>query len=350
MNQQQFDKTVGVIGAGSFGTAISMLLSYNVNVLLYSRKKELVEAINSTRENQGIKLSSNVVATDDLSLIAKSCQLIFPIVPSENFRSMMTRLGPHLRPYHMLIHGTKGLDMPKDLDWDSPDFRLKRKEVNTMSEVIEQESIVRRIGCLSGPNLAKEILEGQPTATVVASRYNEVIQQVQKVLRSKHFYIFGTNDILGAELAGALKNIIAIGTGILTGKGFGKNIQSILINRGLFEMIHFGKKMGAEDEKAFLGTAGIADLIATATSPDSRNFTFGLQLGKGAKREAIIESMPELAEGLRTLKITYHLAKSFKLRVPIMETLYNVVFENYDISKGIDYLMTYPYGVDVDFI
>ncbi len=221
--------------------------------------------------------------------------------------------------------------------------------VSTMSEVITHESVVVRVGCLSGPNLAKEIIDGQPTATVIASRFQEVIELGQAVLSSKHFHVFGSKDILGAELAGALKNVIAIGSGILWGKGYGKNIQAILITRGLTEMIYFGEKMGAEN-KAFLGTAGIGDLIATATSKDSRNFTLGFRLGQGESLKHVSDTMPELAEGVRTLKIAHQLSKYFKLRVPIVDMLYKIVFEQFEIDKAIDFLMVYPYDVDVDFL
>jgi len=339
---------VGVIGAGSFGTAIANLLAYNVEVLLYSRNQQLVQQINESREHLGVKLSEPVRATNDLKEVAQQCAVIFPMVPSGSFRNMMQDLGPLLRPYHIIIHGTKGFDS-RGLD----DLRempvITRDDISTMSEVIQQESVVVRVGCLSGPNLAKEIMEGQPTATVIASKFDEVISLGKKVLKSEHFHIFGTYDLLGAELAGALKNIIAIGSGILKGRGLGKNIQAMLITRGLTEMVYFGNAMGSSSS-AFFGTAGIGDLVATATSKDSRNFTFGYRLGQGEDMQSIQDTMPELAEGVRTLKIARQLSKYYKLRVPITEMLYNVVFEDFEIDRALNYLMNFPYDVDVDFI
>jgi glycerol-3-phosphate dehydrogenase (NAD(P)+) len=228
-------------------------------------------------------------------------------------------------------------------------MNVSRKNVFTMSEVIKQESVVVRVGCLSGPNLATEILAGQPAATVIGSEYNEVIKLGQKALNSKYFHVFGTHQLLGAELAGALKNVIAIGSGILEGKGMGKNIQAMLITRGLTEMIYFGKALGAKPD-AFLGTAGIGDLVATATSANSRNFTVGLRLAKGESIADISKSMVETAEGIRTLRITRSLARHYKLHTPITEMLHEIVFEGFDIEKAMDYLMEYPYGVDVDFL
>ena len=346
------NKKVGVIGAGSFGTAISNLLALNgIDVLVYSRQQALIDKVNKERQHFGITISDHIELTNDIEKVAKECTLIFPIVPSQGFRKMMHALGPFLRPYHILIHGTKGFDL---LDVTEEDLlqsksKITREHVCTMSEVIRQESVVVRVGCLSGPNLSSEIMDGQPTATVIASQFSEVIKAGRKVLNSPQFHVFGSYEMLGAELAGALKNIIAIGSGILRGMGMGKNIQAMLITRGLTEMIHFGKAMGVES-RPFLGTAGVGDLIATATSKDSRNYTFGMRLGKGESPQTIMSSMPELAEGVRTLNIARQLARHYKLHVPITEMLYNVVFEDFDKHRALYYLMKYPYVVDVDFI
>lgn len=343
-------KPVGVIGAGSFGTAVSNLLAHNTDVLLFSRQQETVNAINSNHHNFGVELSHRIRGTTDLQEVAEQCRLIFPIVNAANFREMMRTVGPFLRPYHMLIHGTKGFDVHGvDGSLADENIVLKRENVSTMSEVILQESSVVRVGCLSGPNLAKEIMDGQPTATVIGSHFDEVIRAGIDVLSSKQFHVFGSYDVLGAELAGALKNIIAIGSGILRGKGLGKNMQSMLITRGLTEMITFGKAMGATP-KAFFGTAGIGDLVATATSKDSRNFTFGYRIGQGEKREAILKDMPETPEGVGTLRITKQLVNYYKLRVPITQMIHNIVFQNFDVDKAIEFLITYPYDVDVDFL
>lgn len=348
-NNPNIAQPVGVIGAGSFGTAIANLLSYNTPVLIYSRQQDLVDSVNQNHRNPYIEFGKNVRATTDLEEMARTCTLMFPIVPSSAFRTVMQTLAPYLRPYHILIHGTKGFDLRNHEIEKLGNANLTESDVSTMSQVITQETVVVRVGCLSGPNLSGEIIEGQPTATVIASKFDEVITLGKKMLSSEHFHVFGSHDIIGAELAGALKNVIAIGSGILGGLGLGKNIQALLITRGLMEMIYFGEIMGSTS-RAFYGTAGVGDLVATATSSKSRNYTFGYRLGSGEKVADIMRTMPELAEGVRTLQVTNRLAKTYKLHVPITQMLHNIVFESFPIQRALKYLVTYPYDVDVDFL
>lgn len=340
---------VGVIGAGSFGIAIANLLGENTQVNLYARNLEQVNRINETRFRHGVPIHPNITAINSLEELAASCQLIFPIIPSNNFRDMMKELAPFLRPSHLLVHGTKGLDFSGVQPEDVPKLGIKRSELHTMTQVIQQESVVVRTGSLSGPNLAREILDGQPTATVIASKYDEVIERSKAVLAGPKLFVFGSHDLLGAELAGTLKNVIALGSGMLKGYGMGKNIQSMLITRGLVEMVHFGRALGS-DTQAFFGTAGIGDLIATATSRKSRNYMFGYRIGAGETLEEVQRTSTELAEGVRTLLVTRHLAKQLKLRVPITEMLYQIIFEGFPLDKAMQYLMQYPYDVDVDFL
>ena len=341
---------VGVIGGGSFGTTITKLASKNSDVLWYIRNPDLVNQINTQRSHLSINLPPNVEVINDLKKLASSCTLIFPVVTSHGFRSLMKELGKYVGPAHILIHGIKGLDID-DLksNEEIAEKSLTRENVKTMSEIIREESSVIRIGCLSGPNLAKEILEGQPTATVIASEFEEVIDLGRSVLSSDSFYVFGSFDIKGTELAGAYKNIIALASGILAGLDMGKNIQALLITRGLREMIYFGKAMGS-DSRSFIGTAGIGDLVATATSKNSRNYQFGYRFGKGEKVADILASTEEVVEGYRTLQIAYQLSRRYSIHVPITQMLYKVVFQEYDMKNAIKFLMNYPYAPDVDFI
>lgn len=340
---------VGVIGFGSFGMAIADLLAIKSNVLIYTRNAEKAKNFNQNHLFKSYRISEKVEATSEISRIGRECDVIFPIVPSANFRSMLSEIKPYLDPSKILIHGTKGFDLG-NLDLTSLETKgMDTTRIKTMSEVILNETSVVRVGCLAGPNLATEILNQQPTATVIGSEYEEVIKIGQKYLSSKRFFVFGSGDIKGAELSGCLKNIYALGSGILSGKGYGKNIQAMLLTRGLGEMITLGRVFGS-DSSAFLGTAGIGDLIATATSDLSRNFAFGVRLGKGESMDDILKSMDEVVEGVRTLKIVFFLAKYQKIHVPITNMIYHVIFDGFGIDKAINYLMKYPGTRDVYFL
>lgn len=344
------NKPVGVVGAGSFGTAIANLLANNTDVLLYARNPEVIEQINKEYICNNTKLSERIKGCSDLGELADKCDIIFPVVPSSAFREVIKNLAPHLHPYHILIHGTKGLNLnlPKGKSIEKMRV-LERKHIKTMSEVIMDETVVVRIGCLAGPNLAKELVDGQPAATVVASKFNEVILAGQKLLRSDKFQVYGNPDLIGIELCGVLKNIIAIASGALSGMGLGENARSMLISRGLVEMIYLGRAMGGNTQ-AFIGLAGVGDLVATSSSTLSRNYTVGYRLAKGETLTDILETMEEVAEGVNTIRITKKLAESFKLRAPITEMLYKVLFEGLTVEEALQYLMKYPLNVDIDFL
>lgn len=344
------NQSVGVIGIGSFGTAVANLLSINSDVLLYGRNPEQVESIARTRISSGQKLNDRIVVTDDLELMARSCETIFPIVPSTNFRGLIKDLSKYLRPYHVLIHGTKGFDLGLDMDNFDPEKQIiSRDKVRTMSEVIREESVAVRVGCLAGPNLAMELAEGQPSATVVASKFNEVIHEGQRLLRSDFFQVYGNSDLIGIELSGVLKNIIAIAAGALSGLGLGENARGLLISRGMVEMIYLGKVLGGNTQ-AFIGLAGIGDLVTTCSSQLSRNYTVGYRLAKGDSLKDIMNTMVETAEGIYTVKITKSLAQYYKVRAPITEKLYEIMFKGMKAETALQYLMKYPLNVDIDFI
>lgn len=344
------DKPVGVIGAGNFGTVIANILAINRKVLLYARNEELVASMRATRQHKGYPLHQQVEPTHDLAQLAMQCDVIFPMVPSVHFRAMMKQLSPYLHPYHILIHGTKGFDisLPEGQTIESMS-KLTRTRVKTMSEVIQEESVVVRVGCLAGPNLSKELAQRQPGATVVASHFNEVIQIGKKMLRNDRFQVYENNDIVGVEIAGVLKNIIAIASGALSGLGYGENAKGLLISRGAVEMVYLGRALGG-DLKAFLGVAGIGDLVTTCNSPNSRNFTVGYRLAKGEKLSEILADMSEVAEGINTVRIAKKCADHYKVRALITDRLYKVLFEGMTVEEALDFLMRYPLNVDIDFL
>ena len=340
------NKPIGVIGAGSFGTAIANILAAkNQTVMLYVRSDEKASKAEKERSSAGQSLESNVRITKDIGEIGELCDLIFPMVPSENFRNMMQRLSPYLKPYHILIHGTKGFDLVSKGEIEE----LTREHVKTMSEVIQEESSVVRVGCLAGPNLAREIADGKPAATVVASQFDEVVKNGQRLLKSDRFLIYGNSDLIGIELCGILKNIIALGAGTVSGMGLGENAKALFISRGLVEMVHIGKAMGG-NVQAFLGLAGVGDLMATCSSDFSRNFTVGRLLAQGMTIEKIMEEMEETAEGVRTIEIIRKLANHYGIRCPITETLYRVIHGQTTVLEAHNYLMKFPFRAEIDFL
>lgn len=340
------EQIVGVLGAGSFGTAVANILAKNTSVLLYARNPAGVTTEGEVRYSAGQMLDKNITVTHSLEDVPQQCNILFPVVPSSGFRSLMKDLSSHLHPYHMMIHGTKGLDLYLE---EGQKESLTKNNVFTMSEVIKQETVVVRVGCMAGPNLASELSTGHPAATVIASPFNEVIEQGKVLLRSENFQVYGNTDLRGVELCGILKNIIAIGSGILSGLGLGENSRGLLVSRGLVEMIYLGKALGGEIS-SFIGLAGIGDLVATTTSSNSRNYTLGYKIAQGKNLEEALNEMEEVAEGLNTIQIVRQLAASQGLKPLITETLYKVLFEGMKPEEGVNFLMRYPGHIDIDFI
>jgi len=346
---KNISKPVAVIGAGNFGIAIANILSEKCKyVLLYARTEKKAKKLRELRKHDYQQLADNIEITTDLSIIGAECDVIFPIVPSANFREMMQNLAPFLKPSHILIHGTKGFDF--DIEKKiKPKLLMPRGQIFTMSEVIRQESSVIRIGCISGPNLSKEIALLKPAASVIASEFDEVIQVGYKYLKSDRFLVFGSNDLIGTELCGILKNIIAVGAGTIDGMDLGENAKALFISRGLVEMVEIGKLMGGNAEP-FLGLAGIGDLMATCSGNLSRNYSVGRRLAQGEKIDDIVSSTHEIAEGIKTIKIIYEWSKISKLRVPITETLYKIIHDEITVQNAHIFLMKFPFRTEIEFL
>jgi len=342
------NKPVGIIGSGSFGMTLAHLASENSEVLMYTRKEEVANAVNQDHLLKGYTLNANIKASTDLEYICSQCQLLIPVIPSTVFRKVIKAMAPYLNPQHFLIHGTKGLDYPS-LDDLKDKTSLTKDEVFTMSEVISQETGLIRIGCIAGPNLSKEILEKNPAATVIASPFNEVINLGVKALKSNKFYPFSSNELKGTELVGAFKNIFAIVAGVVEGAEMGKNVFGLLITRAMREMINFLSLLDSSKNPA-LGTAGLGDLVATSASGDSRNFSFGKKISQGLSLEEIMKTQTELAEGVRTLKAAYLLSKEYKIDAPITMMLHQVVYEGMDFTRALSFMMSHPFTEDVDYM
>jgi len=343
-------KPIGVIGAGSFGTAIANILAEKSEVLMYVRNPDRIEATNEKRYNSGQQIHSNIKAILSEEELASRCQLIFPMVPSNNFRKMIKSFAPYLRPDHILIHGTKGVDVVLTGEERLSTLNgLGRSKIRTMSEVIQEETSVVRIGCLAGPNLSAEMAQKQPAGALVASPFKEVTLKGNAALNIARFKVFESTDLLGAEFAGILKNIFAIAAGILSGLGYGNNARSLLITKGLHEMLHLGNDLGGAT-KAFLGIAGIGDLIATCSSELSRNNIVGRRIATGDKIDDILADMDEVAEGIRSVLIFNAYCKATGITAPITQMLYKVIFQGKDPLTGVQILMDYNYNNDVSFL
>ena len=344
--------TVGVVGTGSFGLALTNILAENREVLLYARRQSVQQELEASKQHKNIQIHPSVQIAQELAELPQRCSLIFLAIPAGYFGEIIRAMSPWLKPWHILIHGTKGVELdPQAMPSGgiSQLEKLTKDQVWTMSQLIQQETSVVRIGCLAGPNLATEIIKGYPAATVVASKFDEVIEEGSKALRSTRFRVHGSHDLLGIELAGVLKNVIALASGMVEGLNWGHNTRALLLTHGLGEMAIIGEIFGV-DPRSFLGLAGIGDLMATASSLDSRNYRVGKLLAEGNPLEKILAQMEETAEGVHTIPLVNALAHSYQVSVPITQNLYKVMFEGKNIQDSIQLLMELPLSEDVTFI
>lgn len=323
---------VSVIGAGSWGTALSQAaIDNNNDVLIYARSKETVEEINNYKTNKrylkNIKLPSKIKATNNLKEAIDFADLVVLAVPTKAMRNVCLEINNILEEEKYFIHVSKGLEMETNM---------------RMSEVIKDsisEKKLKGIGVLSGPSHAEELVLRHPTVVAIASDCDELNNLVQKVFHNDYFRIYVNKDIIGVEVGGALKNIIALGCGMIDGLGLGDNAKAALINRGLIEIIRMGKKLGA-NELTFLGLGGIGDLIVTCTSKHSRNYNCGFLIGKGYTLQEATMKLDMVAEGVRTTKVCYLLSKKYNVYMPITENIYNVLYNNMTIEECVSNLMS----------
>lgn len=320
--------TIGVVGGGSWGTTLAHLIASNgAPVLQWIRDPDVAEAVNRRHENPryltGHALHPGLVATTALQEVGRTCRLILVIVPSHSAREVARELGDHLDGSQLLVHGIKGIEPGT---------------YRRVSEILREETCVRRIGVLSGPNLAREVIAGQPSATVIASAYQEVIDAGIEALRCRTFRVYGSRDLIGSEVGGAIKNVFAIAAGAAHGLGFGDNTKALLLTRGLAEMSRLGNWLGA-NPLTFAGLSGIGDLMATCFSPLSRNFQVGLQLAQGASLAAITARMGQVAEGVRTTATIHAMAEQDGLYMPITEAVYQVLYGNASPPEALQALL-----------
>lgn len=327
----------GVLGAGSFGTVLANLIAENgFTCTLWMRDGEeaakTVESRINRRYLPDYKLDEKLCISSDLEAVA-TADLIIVTVPSHAFRALAKRIAPLVKPDVMIVSGTKGME-PETSD--------------LMSQVLQEEIPECRIGVLSGPNLAKEIASRQITGSVIASLDEEIRQVTQQILNCSYFRVYTNDDLVGVELAGALKNIYAILSGIAAGAGYGANSLSMLITRGLAEMSRYAAHFGA-NPASYLGLSGVGDLLATCTSPLSRNYQIGLRIGKGMNLDQAIEDLNQTAEGVNTVRVISGSAKKVGVDMPLATALYQILFEGRTMSAVIRELMDRDSKQDVEY-
>lgn len=322
---------ITVIGAGAFGTAMAVTAARAGNdVVLWAHDPEVAEEIRRTGENadylRGQKLGERVHATSDLEEAARFSDTLFMVVPSHYYREVLTSLKPHLRGAAKVISGTKGIEN-ETLD-----------RMSDVSRAVLGEQLAS-FAVLSGPTFAIETARGDPTAAVIASKDVDFAQDVQHVLSSPTFRLYYSDDVVGVELAGSLKNVIAIAAGVLEGLGLGSNTNAALITRGLREITRLGIALGGKLE-TFAGLAGMGDLVLTCTGSLSRNRTVGVLLGKGQKLDEILRDAKFVAEGIKTAKSAEALSARHHIEMPISHEMYHVLYEGQSPREGIQRLMT----------
>ncbi|MEK4028955.1 NAD(P)H-dependent glycerol-3-phosphate dehydrogenase [Pseudobacillus sp. FSL P4-0506] len=324
-------ESIAMIGAGSWGTALAIVLADNGHeVRLWTQNKERIKEINETHTNQqylpGIELPENIVASSSMESVLSGLDVVVLAVPTKAIREVLQLIKEiRIEPF-TIVHVSKGIE---------PDTLMR------ISEMIREElpeKLCKDIVILSGPSHAEEVSLRHPTTVTVSSENMEAAERIQDIFMNQHFRVYTNPDIVGVEIGGALKNIIALAAGISDGLGYGDNAKAALITRGLAEIARLGTKMGA-DPLTFSGLTGIGDLIVTCTSVHSRNWRAGNMLGKGQKLQDVLDNMGMVVEGVRTTRAARQLSLKYEVEMPITEALYRILFEGKEPKAAVDELM-----------
>jgi glycerol-3-phosphate dehydrogenase (NAD(P)+) len=311
-----------VVGAGSWGTTVAHLLAHNVQTTLWARDADVADEISATHTNSrylaGYDLHPDLRATSDIGAAISGADMVVMGVPSHGFRSTLKEVALHIRAWVPVISLAKGLEQGTNV---------------RMTEVINDELPGHPYGVLTGPNLAKEILAGDAAAAVLAMSDHTIAARLQDLFSTSLFRVYTNEDVIGCELAGALKNVMAIASGMADGLGTGDNTRAAVITRGLSELSRLGQAMGG-DPFTFAGLAGMGDLIATCVSPQSRNRHVGEQLGKGRTIDEVIEEMEMVAEGVKSVAVVRELAAEYGVEMPIADEVYRVVNEGQPAAEA----------------
>jgi glycerol-3-phosphate dehydrogenase (NAD(P)+) len=332
--------TIGVVGAGSWGTALANLLAvkgFAVDHWVY--EQEVKEAMLANRENRrflpGVTLSDNLHPSGDLESVVAGKDLVLVVTPSHVTRQTMARCGHAIDPETVVVSASKGIENRTHL---------------TMSGVLAQVIpglSADRLAVLSGPSFAKEVARQVATVVTVASSEEKTAAFVQQVFVTPYFRVYTIDDVIGAELGAAVKNVIAIAAGVIDGLGLGLNTRAALITRGLVEIRRLGLAMGAQP-RTFTGLAGVGDLILTCTGDLSRNHTIGRQIGEGKKLKDLLAEMHMVAEGVKTARSVYNLSRKRGVEMPISHAVYHVLYDDLDPKTALYQLMTRDLKQELD--
>lgn len=322
-------KNVAIIGDGGWGTTLAILLhKKGVRVKLFGIFPDYVEALKSKRENvkflPGIKIPSDLFITSDLPQAVEDSDILTLAVPSQHMREVVARFKSLKIGEKYFLSVSKGIE----------NGTLMR-----MSEVIRDVLGDVKVGALSGPTISYEVARGLPTTVVSASEDEKIAEEIQDLFMTENFRIYTNTDIVGVELGGSLKNVIAIAAGISDGLGLGVNAKSALLVRGIVEMARLGIKMGAKEE-TFFGISGLGDLITTCVSAHGRNRWFGEEVGKGKNSDEVLKDTEMVVEGVGTARSCYELSQKYDVEMPIAKEVYSIIYEGKDPKSAVRELMT----------
>lgn len=324
-------KRIGVVGAGSWGTALAALLAEKGHeVTIWSREAEVAEAINTVHGNPylpGAVLPETLRGDDQLARTVSGAEIVVSASPSQFVRSVMTEAAPHVASDALLVSASKGIETSTLLRMDE-----------VMGEVFPVP-VRERFVVLSGPSFAKEVVRHAPTAVVVAGTSPDAAQCAQQAFQTSWFRVYTSSDVIGVELGGALKNVIALASGITAGLGYGHNTAAAVMTRGLAEITRLGVAMGA-DRATFSGLAGMGDLVLTCTGSLSRNRTVGERLGRGESLDGILSDMKAVAEGVKTTESVHALAARMGVEMPIVDQVHEILYEGKSAAAALETLMT----------
>ncbi len=327
---------VGLLGGGSWGTTVASLTAKNSPTKMWARNSQTVEEINKHHRNEkylpGAILTESLTASTSIKDVVKDADVIVMGVPCQSFRNVLEDARPYIRPWVPIVSLSKGLEKGTQM---------------RMTEIIETLMPGHPAGVLTGPNLAREIMAGQAAASVIAMVDDTIAIALQKVFRTGLFRVYTNEDVVGCELGGALKNVIAIAAGMGDGAGAGDNTRAAVITRGLAELSRLGTAMGGQPS-TFSGLAGMGDLVATCISSLSRNRHVGVQLGKGRSLDEIIEEMSMVAEGVKTCGVVMELAKQYNIEMPISAEVFKVIQEGNTVKDAFKGLLRHRTGSEAD--